>query len=94
MIVSEPTDRAVVAIVAVQVPGVPVAVAGKVAVPSVTPPLTNETVEVGQTPLTAVMVSVKTTGAPYVSPVAGEAVSAAVGETTPTVSVAVALPEP
>jgi len=62
--VSVPTGRAVVVTVAVQLAGLPVGVAGNVAVPSVTPPLAKVTVEVGHAPLIGVTVSVSTTGAP------------------------------
>jgi hypothetical protein len=60
VIVSVPTGSTVVVVVATQAVAEPV----KVAVPSVTPPLTNVTVEVGQTPLTGAIVSVSVTVIP------------------------------
>ena len=87
--VSVPTGSAVVVMLAVHVAGFPVGAAGKVAVPSVVPPLAKVSVEVGQAPLMGATVSVSVTGAPKVSPVAGEAVSVAVAAAWPTVTVAV-----
>jgi hypothetical protein len=89
VIVSVPTGRAVVVVVAMHEVGLAAGVPVKVAVPSVDPPLANVTVEVGQVPLIGVTVSVKVTSAPYVSPVAGEAASVPFAVPCVTVSVAV-----
>jgi hypothetical protein len=89
VMVSVPTGKAVVVVVATQEVAEPV----KAAVPRVTPPLTKVTVEVGQTPLTGAIVSVSVTVIPYVSPVAGVADSVPVELTALTVSVVVAVPE-
>lgn len=64
VMVSVPTGNAVVVMVAVQLAGLPVGVAGKLAVPSVVPPLAKVTVEVGQAPLMAATVSVSVTDEP------------------------------
>ena len=64
VMVSVPTGRAVVVMVAVQVAGVPVGAAGNEAVPSVTPPAAKVAMELGQAPLIGVTVSVRTTGEP------------------------------
>jgi hypothetical protein len=64
VIVSVPTGRAVVVIVAVHVVGLAVGVPVKALVPSETPPLVKVAVEVGQVPFRAVTVSVNTTGEP------------------------------
>jgi hypothetical protein len=89
--VSEPTGSTVVVTVAVQVVGLAAGVPVKGDVPRVTPPLAKVADEVGQTPLIGVTVSVRTTGDPYVSPVAGEAARLAVAVAWLTVSVAVGL---
>ena len=64
VMLSVPTGNAVVVMVAEQVAGLPVGVAGKEAVPSVTPPLAKVAMELGQAPLIGITVSVRTTGAP------------------------------
>jgi hypothetical protein len=89
VMVSVPTGSAVVVSVATHEVAAPAGVPVKVPVPSVVPPLANVTGEVGHVPLMAATVSVNTTGAPKVSPVAGEAVRVPVAETAPTVTVAV-----
>lgn len=72
---SIPTGSDVVVTVPTQEVGADVGVAAKFAVPSSVPPLAKTTLEVGQAPPVAGLVSVKTTGDPYVSPAAGETVS-------------------
>ena len=89
VMVSAPTGRAVVVVVAMQEVGLPAGTPVKVLVPRVTPPLAKVTVEVGQTPLIGAMVSVRVTGAPNVSPVLGVAMRVPVAEAGPTTSVAV-----
>ena len=64
VMVSVPTGSAEVVVVAMQTAGLPVGVAGKVAVPRVEPPLVNVTVAVGHAPLIGVTVSVRVTGEP------------------------------
>lgn len=61
---SVPTGRAVVVTVAVHVVGLAEGEPVKVLVPRVMPPLVKVAVEVGQVPLRAVTVSVRTTGDP------------------------------
>ena len=93
VMLSVPTGRAVVVVVAVQDVGFAAGEPVKVLVPSVTPPLAKVTVAVGQTPLTGAMDSVRVTVMPKVSPDAGDAVSVPAEVTALTVSVAVAVPE-
>ena len=93
VMVSVPTGSAVVVSVATQEVGLPAGTPVKVLAPRVVPPLANVTVAVGQTPLIGVIVSVSVTGAPKVSPVAGEAVSVPFDEAGLTVSVVVAEPD-
>jgi hypothetical protein len=70
-----PTGRAVVVIVAAQEVGEDWGDTTKLAPPNCNVPLENTTFEVVQLPPTAATVSVRDTGAPYVSPIAGEAVN-------------------
>jgi hypothetical protein len=94
VIVSVPTGKAVVVVVAMQEVAVPVAGSEvKDAVPSVVPPLANVTVAVGQRPLTGAIVSVSVTGEPKVAPDEGEAVSEPDALAGLTVSVVVADPD-
>jgi hypothetical protein len=94
VMVSVPTGKAVVVVVATQEVGLMAGTPAKFAVPSVVPPLAKLTGATGQTPLTGAMVSLRVTVMPYISPVEGEAVSVPVGVTGVTVSVAVAEPAP
>ena len=70
-----PVGRAVVVTVPMQYVGPVMGDATRFATPSNVPPLEKTMLDVGHAPPNAGLVSVKTTGAPYVSPVAGETVS-------------------
>jgi hypothetical protein len=89
VMVSVPTGSADVVSVATQEVGFAAGVPVKLLVPRVVPPLAKVAAEVGQAPLIAATVSVNTTGAPKVSPVAGEAVKVPEAEAGVTVTFAV-----